>query len=172
MVGGLFALASVAIVNASDGLEEYKVKAALVLNFARFAQWPPEAFVKTPAQLTLCLLDSGPVAEAFKVLQGKQVKDKQLYLKTATPIRDLGSCHIVFVESSDRMLLPRIFAAIRGRPVLTVGETGGFTELGGVINLVMAGKKIRFVINVDAAQAAGINISSRLLKLATVYRNP
>ncbi len=165
-------MSSTTFVCAFDGLEEYKVKAALVLNFARFTQWPPEAFVKAPTQLTLCLLDSGPVAESFKVLKGKQVKDKQLYLKTDTPIRDLGSCHIVFVESSDRTLLPRIFAAVRGRPVLTIGETGGFTELGGVINLVMQDKKIRFVISMDAARAADIVISSRLLKLAIVHRNP
>ena len=55
-------------------------------------------------------------------------------------------------------------------PILTLGETNGFCETGGVVQFVMRQRKVRFRINVTAAERAGLKISSRLLDLAEVVR--
>jgi hypothetical protein len=57
-------------------------------------------------------------------------------------------------------------AALKGRSILTVGDTEGFAEDGGIIRFVTEKNRIRFRINVDAAEAAHLVISSKLLRLA------
>lgn len=157
---------------AADGVSEYTLKAALILNFARFTQWPDQAFVERGQNLDLCLVDGESVGPAFRVIEGKQVNHKQLYLQLTKPIQELGNCHMVFVSGVDKALLPRIFAAVSDRPVLTIGEMPAFTELGGMINFFKIGNKIRFEVNPDAVRASGLKISSRLLKLAVIRHHP
>jgi YfiR/HmsC-like len=47
-----------------------------------------------------------------------------------------------------------------------------FAEQGGLIGLRVEADKVRFDINVDAAQRTGLTMSSQLLKLARVVRSP
>ncbi|BCX89647.1 hypothetical protein MIN45_P2020 [Methylomarinovum tepidoasis] len=152
--------------------EEYELKAALVLNIARFTRWPPEAFASSPDTITLCLVEEGVLFQPFESLAGKSVGERRLVVKTAQPIDRLDQCHILFVSGYSKSLLPRIFAAVSGRPVLTIGETPGFVEFGGIVNLIRQDNRVRFEINLEAARSAGIAISSRLLKLAILKPVP
>lgn len=56
--------------------------------------------------------------------------------------------------------------------MLTVGEDGVFTQCGGIINFVKEDNRVRFEVNVSAAERAGLKISSRLLALARIVRSP
>jgi hypothetical protein len=57
--------------------------------------------------------------------------------------------------------------------MLTVGEAAGFAQEGGMIGFCLEEKKVRFEINVGAAEKARLKISAKLLALAkTVLGSP
>ena len=149
-------------------VKEYSVKAALVFNFARFTEWPPHALTDSPETLYLCVVGNDVIWDAFRGIEGKRVNEHRIVVKRVRHMRKLGGCDLLFVGGSDRHRLPKIFAAVEGRPVLTIGEMAGFTEAGGIINLVKTGNRITFEVNLDAAKQSGLKISSRILKLATI----
>jgi hypothetical protein len=145
---------------------EYTIKSALILNFARFTDWPPEAFADSPDTLHICIVGDDAVVDAFTGIEGKHVGKRRLAVRKVRSTRRLQDCHLLFVTGSNRGRLPQIFAAVKGKPVLTIGEMADFAESGGIINLVKAGGKMRFKVNLDAARRAGLKISSQVLKLA------
>jgi len=149
-------------------VKEYSVKAALVLNFARFTDWPTDAFADSPETFIICVVGDNAVWEAFAGIEGKGVKGRRIVVKRVRRMRKFCVCDLLFVSGSDRHRLPKIFAAVEGKPVLTIGEMTGFTEAGGIVNLIRTENRITFEVNPDAAQQAGLKISSRILKLATI----
>ena len=149
-------------------VEEYSVKAALVFNFARFTDWPLDTIADSPEPLNICVVGDYAILEAFASVEGKLVNGRRIVLKRVRRIRKSDSCDLLFVSGSDRGLLPKIFAAVERKHVLTIGEMAGFTEAGGIINLVKTGNRINFEVNLEAAQQAGLKISSRILKLAII----
>ena len=152
----------------ADLVEEYTLKAALVLNFARFTEWPADVFDRLSGPFRLCVHGDTDVQQAFASLEGKKVGDRQMSIKRINRLWNVQGCHVLFVSGTDRGRLRRVFSAIEGQPVMTVGEMRGFAKSGGTINLVIEDNKIRFQINLEAARRAGLTISSRLLKLATI----
>jgi len=152
-------------------LSEYRVKAAFVYNFAKFIDWPAEAFPNGRAPLALCILGKDPFGVALETIKGKTVKDRKLVIQHLARIEDLERCHILFISASEEKHLERILKTLKGSNVLTIGEVRQFAELGGMIHLTMKENKVRFEINVDAAERAGLKISSKLLKLAEVVRD-
>ncbi|HWS15864.1 MAG TPA: YfiR family protein [Candidatus Methylomirabilis sp.] len=151
--------------------DEYHVKAAFLYNFAKFIEWPDEK-AGSPGDFPLCVLgsESDPVLTALDSLQGKTVRGLPLTTRRVATLGEARTCRILFVTSSERPRLPEILSALRGRPVLTVGDTNGFAERGGIINLVKAGNRISFEINTDAAQRAGLTMSSKLLFLGKIVK--
>ena len=148
---------------------EYQIKAAFLYNFAKFVDWPAKALPGASTSITLCILGEDPFGtDLEQILDGKTVNGKSIVIKRFRGIRGLEGCHILFISSSERHHLPEILGALRGASMLTVGETERFAKLGGIINFTIEENKVRFEINVDAAERAGLKISSRLLKLGKV----
>jgi len=147
---------------------EYIVKSALILNFARFTDWPPEAFADSPDILHICILGDDAVVDEFAGIKGKRVGERHLAVRKVSSTQRLQNCNLLFVCDSNRKRLPQFFEAVKGKSVLTIGEMAGFAESGGIINLVKVEGKIRFEVNLEAARRAGLKISSRILKLATI----
>ena len=145
---------------------EYQVKAALIYNFAKFVDWPPEAAADDT--LVVGVLGQDPFGPALEALQRKTVKDRPIQVKRFATLDELEQCHILFISSSEEANLLEIFGAVSGASVLTVGETESFAESGGVISLVNRRTKVRFKINVSAGESSGLQISSHLLKLAEI----
>ena len=154
---------------AASAAGEYQVKAAFLYNFAKFVNWPgadggQSAFV-------LCILGDDPFGAGINAIAGKQVGGRTLQVRRLGSADGAAACQVLFIASSESGGLSRVLGAIRGRPVLTVGDTPGFAERGVVINLYVEQSKVRFEINVDAAKRAGLNISSQLLKLARITKD-
>ncbi len=145
---------------------EYDVKAAFLLNFTKFVEWPPAAFSSDTSML-LCVLGDDPFGKSLELVSGEQIAGRKVQLLRIREMPEPEGCQIVFVSRSERRRLPEILTHLRGEPVLTVADTGGFLEQGGIINFTLEGSKVRFEINQDAAGRAGIKISSKLLRLAT-----
>jgi hypothetical protein len=146
---------------------EYQLKAAFVLNFARFVEWPPAAFAKADSHIVLGILGENPFGNILEqTIQGKKVNSRELEVTKLPSPAGATNCHILFIGASDKARLAEILKGLGRASVLTVGETDGFTESGGIINFVRQGNKIRFQINEVAAKSAGLKISSKLLSLA------
>lgn len=143
---------------------EYQVKAAFVYNFIKFVEWPsPE--LRATDTLRVCLL--GDVAAApFLELDGQEAMGRRLSVATVASSREARSCQVLFVAGSHTGRLVEVLAELRSTPVLTVGDTDGYAKRGIMINMYLENKRVRFEINAEAARAAGLRISAKLLKLA------
>jgi hypothetical protein len=146
---------------------EYQLKAAFLFNFAKFVEWPEEAFSAPDAPMVIGVLGENPFGEHLEqTIRGKTINNRPLVVKELRSQAEARGCHIVFIGSSEKTRLPEVFESLRGASVLTVGETERFTEAGGMINFVLDGGKIRFQVNDTAAKSARLKISSKLLSLA------
>jgi hypothetical protein len=149
-------------------LTEYQLKAAFVYNFAKFVEWPPAAFGEATAPMVIGILGENPIrGDLDRAIRGKTINNRPLMIKEPHSAAEWTNCHILFISPSEKKRLPEILGSLIGASVLTVSETDGFTEAGGMINFISEGNKIRFHINEAAAKTAGLKISSKLLSLAT-----
>ena len=151
---------------------EYQVKAAFLYNFAKFVEWPDGTFANSTSALTVCVLGKDPFGKVLDdAILGKRIAEHPAILARGKRIQDLPECQIVFVSASDSPQLPEILRALHGRKVLVVGETENFAGSGGAIEFVLEANRVRFAINTDAADRAGLKVSSKLLALATIVHD-
>jgi hypothetical protein len=149
---------------------EYRIKAASLYNFSRFTNWPDEN-TAAPAGFNLCVIGENPFGDALDSLSGKVVRNRSLVIHATEQPEDQESCHLVFIGRTEQARTAEILASLVNRPVLTVSDSDGFTEQGGIIELKLVERKVRFEINIDAAERAGLVISSKLLNLATIVHD-
>jgi YfiR/HmsC-like len=155
----------------SQEIDEYQVKAAFLYNFAKFVEWPPDAFRTPRDPVTICVLGHSPFGSALdEVIHGKSIDGRSLSYRQVPDAASTGICQILFVPSSENKHFRSICGNLRPFGILTVGETQGFTAIGGVINFKLDGGHVRFTINVDAAERAQLHISSKLLSLAQIVK--
>ena len=151
---------------------EYQVKAAYLSNFGRFVDWPAAA-TSGDGPFNVCVLGQDPLGASLDAaIAGEKIGSAKLAAKRVSRVEDAGDCRLLFISSSEESRLAAILAAV-GKNILTVGDMPEFAERGGMIQFVLDGSRVRFEINLIAAQRAGLNLGSELLKLATtVRRNP
>ncbi len=165
-VGACFALGNL---NAQASRPtEYEVQAAYLSNFGRFIEWPPTA---PRDQFDVCVLGQdpfGPILDA--ALRGESIGGTPMTPKRISTAADAAGCRIVYLNPANEGQLKTMLAALRSSSALTVGETADFTQQGGMIQFVLNGNRVRFEINLAAAQRAGLTLSSELLKVAVAIR--
>jgi len=156
-------------VSAGNGpvAEEYQVKGAFLLNFAKFVSWPDQAF-KTPDEpIVICILGQNPFGPGLEqAARGVVIGDRHVAIRQSSDVQFARQCQIVFVAGSERKLAKSLLQTEQGESVLTVGEFDGFTAAGGVIAFRLDGDKVRLDINTAAADRARLHISAKLLSLA------
>ncbi|MCB9943523.1 MAG: YfiR family protein [Geminicoccaceae bacterium] len=146
---------------------EEQVKAAYLYNFAKFMEWPEES--SPPGRFNICFEGNTDQLEAIESLAGKSVNDQVVHVRQTRGPDDLADCQILFLQHG---WADPFTPAVTGRTaLLTVGDGIEFAEDGGVIGLFTTDRKLRFAINVHAAAAARLKISSKLLNLARILRN-
>ncbi len=161
-------LATALPVRASETAPEYQVKAVFLFNFAQFVEWPADAFADAKAPLVIGVLGDDPFGDYLdKLVQGEKVGQRPLQVRRFARAAEITGCHILFVSPGFDDF-ERVAASLRGRSVLTVGDRDNFSRLGGMVRFVTVNGKIRLRINVVAAQEAGLLISSKLLRSATI----
>jgi hypothetical protein len=158
----------------SANSSEYLIKAGFIFNFAKFVEWPQTTFAQPDSPIVIGILGTDPFGAIIdQIVQDKKIGGRGFVvkrLKWGADPKDLKECKILFVGASERIHIDELVQIVRGLPILTVGETPGFAERGGVIRLVLEDNRVRFEVNVDAAHQAGLTISSRLLTLARIIQ--
>jgi hypothetical protein len=147
---------------------EYQVKAAFLLNFTKFVEWPPTAFAEPDAPFTICILGDDPFGSVLdQIVEGEKVNDRKLVVQRIHGRATIG-CQVLFVSNSERV--PSILTTV-GRGVLTVGDGEDFVREGGMIGFVLERRRVRFDINQSAAANASLKLSSKLLSVARTVAN-
>jgi hypothetical protein len=158
----------------SSDSSEYLIKAGFIFNFAKFVEWPSTAFAQPDSPIVIGILGTDPFGSIIdKIVQDKKVGARGFVvkrLKWGADLKELNGCKILFVGASERAHMDELVQIVRGLPILTVGETPGFAERGGVIRFVLEDNRVRFEVNVEAARQADLTISSRLLTLAKIIQ--
>jgi hypothetical protein len=153
----------------AQGPTEYQVKAAFLLNFTKFVQWPPSAFPDRNSPLSICVLGSDPFGSALdQILEGESVEGHKLTAKRVHA-GFVSNCQALFVSSSEKDI-PDILASL-GPGVLTIGDGESFIPEGGVIGFVLDHRRVRFDINTRAANRELLKLSSKLLSVARSVSN-
>jgi hypothetical protein len=148
---------------------EYLLKLAFLYNFAKFVEWPADAFRSPDAPLAICIVGHNPFSlDVENELRTRPVGGHPVEFVVAKPTDTLNMCHIVFIPVTEKDQAARIVRSLKGSVALTVGESEGFAVRGGMVNFTVEGGKVRFEINRHAADRAGLKISSKLLSLANV----
>lgn len=151
---------------------EYDLKSAYILNFIKFTDWPGNsAFVKND-RIVIGIVGSDPFGKSTKTIEGVVARDRVIEVVRFPNVKSIGACDVLFVPASEFESLDSILDAIKGKSILTIGEHDGFVKKGGIINLYIEEKRVRFEINTDNAAAAGFKIRSQVMALAKVVRNP
>lgn len=147
---------------------EYRIKAAFLYNFTRFVTWP--ANPAGESGFTLCVLGDDPFGNLLDTLAGKSVNNMPLEVRHPGNLALLEQCKLVFISEAAIGQIGDAVELLHELPVLTVSDVRGFTELGGIIEFRIISNKVRFDINLSAAKSSGLSISSKLLSLATRFR--
>jgi hypothetical protein len=150
---------------------EYEVQAAYLSNFGRFVEWPARAGANERDPFYVCVLGPDPFGLLLDAaLKGETIGSAPMAARRIASSSDAANCRIVFVNSTKDSELKNILATLKTFKALTVSDTFNFTRQGGMIQFVLEGNKVRFEINLAAAQAAGLTLSSQLLKVAVAIR--
>jgi hypothetical protein len=168
MIGVIAALTLICLsVAKTPASSEYEVKAAFLFHFAQFVEWPEGTFKDAGSPLTYCTIGEDPFHGALAAsLNGKTIEARVLRVQHLKEARQIQGCQILFIGAAENRLIPDVLTAIKGTPVLTVAEAEHFARNGGMIGFLLEGDKIRFEINLEAAEHAKLKVSSRLLGLA------
>jgi hypothetical protein len=168
---GLFFNAVPEVLSQNEERMEYPVKLAFLYNFTKFVEWPPDSYRDPSTPLRICVAGNDPFSDDLKrELQTRTVGGRPVKIKTVKSSDTLKGCQLVFVPATEKKRAAGIVAGLNGSSILTVGETAGFTGLGGMINFTVEDNKVHFEVNIDAAERARLKISSKLLILARIFK--
>ncbi|UCE98935.1 MAG: YfiR family protein [Planctomycetota bacterium] len=164
--------------------QEYQIKAAFLCNFARFVDWPKKKVEDVTEPMIFGIIGKDPFGDAFASLKDKQVRGSSIVIKRfggfdefkesvgksktelGLKIEALRRCDLLFICTSEKKRVGEIISLVENYDVLTVGDMKGFLEAGGIINFLAEAEKVRFEINIVAAERAKLKIRSKLLRLA------
>ena len=150
-----------------QSFNEYQLKAVFLFRFTQFVEWPAPGPSDSP--FTICVLGQDPFERYLEeTVRNESVNSRSIVVARLQSVKDLPGCQILFVSDSERARVKQIADELRGRGVLTVGDSENFAEQGGIIQFVTAENRIRLKINVEAARVANLQISSKLLRPAII----
>jgi hypothetical protein len=148
---------------------EQQIKAVFVFNFSHFVEWPQEALPEPTSPFVIGVLGGEALAaELDAAVRGEHVAQHPLQVRRLGNLSQVGDCQILYIDRSQGAQLDRILMALNGKATLTVTDLDGASRRGVMIQLATDNNRVRLLINVDAARAAGLTISSNLLRPAQI----
>jgi len=149
----------------ADASREYQLKAAYILNFARFIYWPSGSFSLAKDEFNICVYGKNPFGKNLEYLLSKKVQDKSIKINYKEDINDIAECHILYISESGIKNFYKMSSTVP-RNILTVSDVKEFGTKGGMIEFIRVDNKIKFLINVTQSAKSGIKYRSQLLEVA------
>jgi len=149
--------------------KEFHVKALFLYNFANFVEWPENAFKNLESPLRMCLYGSVPFGGFLDAVDGTRIRDRYLKIVRTSDSEDIKpGCHILFVGTEHLEEIEQLFKNMNHSFVLSIGSIKGFTDKGGIVNILRTQDQNKFEINLSKAIQNGLLIDSDLLSLARI----
>lgn len=172
-IAGVFLSASSQSAAGQDiGGGVYQAQSEYIRSFADFIAWPAPPKRGANEAINFCILGRDPYGELLdKSVLFHPVGERRTIITRAQHLDDLGGCDVLFVSSSEARHETKILKSLRNKNVLTVGDANDFAARGGIIQFVINQGRVSFLINVDAAQQAGLKIDASLLAIAKIVHD-
>jgi hypothetical protein len=146
---------------------EYQLKAVFLFNFAQFTDWPENAFADEKSPIVIGVLGADPFGQSLNdTIRDETVRGHPLVVEHYRRADEIKTCHILFISQPEIRHGDEILKNVKGKPILTVADNDGTTAAGVVIRFVVENNKVHFRINQEAARAANLTLSSKLLRVA------
>jgi uncharacterized protein DUF4154 len=170
---GLLLISNLTLAAQTPITREFQLKAVFLFNFTQFVEWPASSFSTDRAPLVIGILGKNPFgAYLEEIVSGEKTNGHAITVQYYSDMEEIKTCHILFINMAEEKKVKRIVEGLKGRDILTVGDEPDFSEQGGMIRLFTRENKIKFQVNLEAAKAAGLVLSSKLLRLADIYVPP
>jgi hypothetical protein len=165
----LGAMTSPVVAAPAQTSSEYDLKAAFLFNFAQFVEWPPQAFIDASSPITIAILGVDPFGASLdEIVAHETAHNRPIVVRRYHSVEEVEHCQILFISQSKSRELKYIASKLEHRSILTVGETKDFAAHSGIIGFEVNQRRLRLRINLAAANATGLTISSKLLRQATI----
>jgi hypothetical protein len=151
--------------------KEYQIKAAFLYNFTKFVEWPAEKFQDATSPVVIGVFGKNPFGSELELaVKGRKVNGRDIVVKQIETPAEAKTVHVLFAGADESPRYAQLEDALKEGSVLGVGESEAFVRSGGTILFVLEGDKVRFEININSAERAGLKISAQLQKLAKAIR--
>lgn len=159
---------------AYSAFEEYEIKAVFLERFTRFIEWPDHVGMDDPlTPFNICIIGKNPFGKILDRLYAeRKIKHKPVKIRYVKSVREIGSCHLLFISSTMGNDLPKILSYTKDKPILTISDSKDFARKGVHINLYSDAQGTRFVINESSVRSSGLKMSYLLLKVAEIVNPP
>lgn len=148
---------------------EYALKAVFVFNFLRFIDWPATAFSTPEEPIVIGIIGEDPFGPLLReTVKGESLRGRTIRIDHYRSMKEISKCHLLFVSRSENKRAGEIIAAVSGKSIVTVGESESFLDRGGMIALTADHNRVRLTINSKTLQAASLDVSSKLLRVAQI----
>ncbi|HUJ11453.1 MAG TPA: YfiR family protein [Verrucomicrobiae bacterium] len=169
----VFAVGTLAVALIGDAEEpspralEYHVKAGFLYTFAKYVEWPTEAFASPTNAIVIGVLGEDPFNKILDAtVDGKAIDGRPIRILRFQQVDKIETCQVLFISVSERDRLADILTRLRGRSILTVSELNGFLQHGGHIHFVTEDSRVKFDIDLNATRRAGLKLDANLLRVA------
>jgi hypothetical protein len=154
---------------------EYTLKAVYLYKIASYVRWPEEVFAGPDSPFVIGVLGPDPLGPALREIAkttevGKRKVEIRNY-KNYKQVKQIRDCQLLFISRGvDGQAQRAALKQLAGKNMLFVGESEGFLEQGGVVDFVIQENKIHLFISKSAYEREGLEISAKLLRVATVLK--
>lgn len=153
--------------------KEYQVKAVFLFNLLQFTEWPSLSVGDQSVPIRIGVLGQNPFGSALEeTVRGETARGHKLLVQYAPRLSELRDCQLLFISASEKERLPVLLAELGNAAILTVSEIPDFARRGGIVRLYSDGRKVRFEVNLQAAQIRGLRLDAQLLSLAKIISVP
>ncbi len=167
--GILFLLCASTLRAQTLSASEYQIKAVFIYNFSHFVEWPESSFERSTEPFVIGIIGSNPFGPYLQeAVRNERIGTHIMEVRQFDNIRAANKCHILYINLQDPEEIKEALLVVSGRPILTVGDSPNFLRFGGLLRFFTEENKIRLEINNTVAKARKLQISSKLLRVATV----
>lgn len=142
-----------------------QLKAVFIYNFTQFVDWPSSVFSSNSSPFVIGVLGHDPFGSYLEsVVEGEKYGSHPIVVQRYKSLKEINTCHILYVNEDASSAIKDL----KNRSILTVGDQDDFATSGGMIRFFLEKSKIKLQINLGAAKAANLTISSKLLRVSDV----
>jgi len=166
----IFACLIVFTINAQASSADYKLKAAYIYQFTKFAQWPETSFDNNKSPIVICVMGKSPFEKTLDSFSSRSSQNRSLKVEYLAKPENIADCHVVFVGQSLEKNLDNILLKLKNHSVLSVSDIDDFAMRGGIIGFVKKQRRVGIEINVTVSKSSGVMLSSKLLEVSTLVK--